>query len=258
MKTVYKFFSTAIIVFFINNGKCANKYFSFYRQRRYYWYHHPNALSILEMVSTSKGLLVPRMTKTQRDNIAITPPTGLLIYQTNNTPGFYYYDGSAWTAVTPKSKGWSLTGNSGTNPATNFIGTTDAQPLVFKVNNTRAGYLDNINANTSFGYQALISNTGIDNTATGGFALALNTTGYYNTATGALALYNNTDGIGNTANGTSALFYNTGSNNTATGLDALYANTTGYSNVAIGTYSLFNTTGCNNQCMLWAIQLLYL
>src|SRR6478672_3732640 len=30
---------------------------------------------------------------------------------------------------------WSLTGNAGTSPATNFIGTTDAEPLYFKVNN---------------------------------------------------------------------------------------------------------------------------
>jgi hypothetical protein len=34
--------------------------------------------------------------------------------------------------------GWGLTGNSGTNPATQFIGTTDAQPLVIKTNNTEA------------------------------------------------------------------------------------------------------------------------
>jgi hypothetical protein len=31
--------------------------------------------------------------------------------------------------------GWGLTGNSGTNPATQFIGTTDAQPLAFRTNN---------------------------------------------------------------------------------------------------------------------------
>ena len=34
------------------------------------------------------------------------------------------------------STGWSLTGNSGTNPATNFLGTTDNQPLVIRTNNT--------------------------------------------------------------------------------------------------------------------------
>ncbi|MDW8075961.1 MAG: tail fiber domain-containing protein [Bacteroidota bacterium] len=34
------------------------------------------------------------------------------------------------------SSAWSLTGNSGTNPATNFLGTTDNQPLVIRTNNT--------------------------------------------------------------------------------------------------------------------------
>jgi hypothetical protein len=36
------------------------------------------------------------------------------------------------------SEFWSLTGNSGTNPASNFIGTTDGQALEFRVNNARA------------------------------------------------------------------------------------------------------------------------
>jgi hypothetical protein len=56
---------------------------------------------LLEVKSTSKGILIPRMTLTQRNAIT-TPATGLMIYQTNNTPGFYYYDGSKWTAVSPK------------------------------------------------------------------------------------------------------------------------------------------------------------
>ncbi len=242
----------------------------------------PNASSILEMVSTSKGMLVPRMNKTQRDAIA-APAIGLLIYQTNSKPGFYYYDGSVWTAVT-HSTGWSLTGNSGTNPATNFIGTTDAQPLVFKINNQQAGYLGtSATTNTAFGYQTLNANTsgvsntansyqalftntsgsynsangvqalyantnGHDNTANGFWSLFSNTIGYYNTATGGYSLYTNSDGTGNTANGISALRFNThGSDNTAIGANTLFYNTTGYSNLAAGTNALFNnTTGNNN------------
>jgi len=64
----------------------------------------PDTYSLLDMVSTSKGILIPRMTKIQRDAIAIlpaTPPLGLMIYQTNNTPGFYYYNGSAWKPLAP-------------------------------------------------------------------------------------------------------------------------------------------------------------
>lgn len=56
-----------------------------------------DASAILDMVSTTKGVLTPRMTTTQRDAIA-TPATGLLIYNTTtNTHNFY--NGSAWTAI---------------------------------------------------------------------------------------------------------------------------------------------------------------
>lgn len=54
--------------------------------------------SALQIDSTTQGVLIPRMTMTQRDAIA-TPATGLLIFQTDNTPGFYWYNGAAWTAI---------------------------------------------------------------------------------------------------------------------------------------------------------------
>ncbi len=60
----------------------------------------------LEVKSTTKGFLAPRMTKTQRDAI-LSPAQGLLIFQTNNTPGFYYYDGS-WKQVSPNSANKTL------------------------------------------------------------------------------------------------------------------------------------------------------
>jgi hypothetical protein len=44
----------------------------------------PNASALLELNSTSKALLLPRMTKTQRN--AISPVAGMMIYQTDNTP----------------------------------------------------------------------------------------------------------------------------------------------------------------------------
>src|SRR5262245_27604613 len=61
----------------------------------------PAASSSLDVVSTSTGILIPRMTKTQRDAI-ISPATGLLIYQTNSTPGFYFYSGAAWAPISTK------------------------------------------------------------------------------------------------------------------------------------------------------------
>ena len=62
----------------------------------------PNASSILDISSTSKGMLTPRMTRAQRNAIA-SPATGLLIYQTDNAPGFFYYNGSIWTALNVNS-----------------------------------------------------------------------------------------------------------------------------------------------------------
>src|SRR5436305_2448597 len=55
----------------------------------------PSASAMLDVKSINKGLLVPRMTMAQRNSI-VSPATGLLIFQTDVTPGFYYYGGSFW------------------------------------------------------------------------------------------------------------------------------------------------------------------
>lgn len=55
----------------------------------------PVASALLDMQSTSKGLLVPRMTKAQRDAIS-SPAVGLIIWQTDNTPGIRSYNGTNW------------------------------------------------------------------------------------------------------------------------------------------------------------------
>ena len=54
--------------------------------------------AILDLKSTNQGVLVPRLTQTQRTAIA-TPATGLMVYQTDATAGFYYYNGTAWTSL---------------------------------------------------------------------------------------------------------------------------------------------------------------
>jgi hypothetical protein len=55
----------------------------------------PDPSAKLEVRSTNKGFLMPRLTQAQR-NAIVTPATGLLVYQTNNNPGFYYYNGTEW------------------------------------------------------------------------------------------------------------------------------------------------------------------
>ena len=145
---------------------------------------------------------------------------------------------------------WGLSGNTGTNPATNFIGTTDNNDVVFKRNNIISGRIGG--NNTAFGNSALSSNTsGGDNVAYGTSALKSNTTGERNVANGFEALKDNTTGDRNLANGSFALKLNTtGSFNVANGNQALYSNTTGSYNTAIGDNALYNnTTGSNNTCL---------
>ncbi len=59
----------------------------------------PSASAILDLQSNNKGLLIPRMTKDERNAIA-SPATGLLLYQTGDSSGFYSNTG------TPASPVW--------------------------------------------------------------------------------------------------------------------------------------------------------
>ncbi|MBO2007726.1 tail fiber domain-containing protein [Hymenobacter negativus] len=63
----------------------------------------PDASAALEIRSTSQGLLLPRLSLAQRDALTVSatapPVPGLVIYQTDNTPGLYAYDGTAWVRL---------------------------------------------------------------------------------------------------------------------------------------------------------------
>lgn len=61
----------------------------------------PDPSAMLDIQSTDKGLLVPRMTSGQRATIN-NPATGLIVYQTDGAQGFYYNGG------TPSSPSWVL------------------------------------------------------------------------------------------------------------------------------------------------------
>jgi len=140
---------------------------------------------------------------------------------------------------------WNLLGNAGTNPLSNFVGTTDNQPLIFKVNNSLAGQINNANSNVSLGLNALNSNPldssgGYRNVAIGELALVGNSVGFENTAVGMYSLSSN-NANNNTAIGCFSLTNNTsGLSNTAVGFNALFSNTLGGQNVAVGSLSLEN------------------
>lgn len=151
--------------------------------------------------------------------------------------------------------GWSLTGNAGTTAGTNFLGTTDAQDLVFKVNNVVSGRIYNSGSNTSFGKGTLNSGSfsGIENTAFGTNALNANTSGQGNTGVGINSLLNNLTGNWNVAEGWNTLNNNSsGTHNVAVGCTALGSNQTGNDNTAIGAHSDVNGSNYSNATAIGA------
>ena len=123
----------------------------------------PDASAILDLSSTSKGFLVPRMNTALRTAIA-APAKGLIVFDTDSNCTFFY-TGSAWQNMcvtngstidsvfynpngsltivesngatkTTTLSAWLTTGNRGTTAANNFAGTTDNQDFVLKSNST--------------------------------------------------------------------------------------------------------------------------
>ncbi len=206
----------------------------------------PHANALLDITSSNKGILIPRLTNAQMT--AITGPEGLLVYNTDYS-AFAYRNQIGWVFISGNNtagNNWNTNGNAGISAATQFIGTTDNQDLVFKRNNSRSGFIS-IN-NTSWGFQALNpASTGFGNTANGYQSLFANTSGSNNTAAGFTSLYSNTSGANNTSLGTQSLNFNeNGNNNTASGFVALSYNINGNYNTANGAQSLLNNTSGNN------------
>jgi hypothetical protein len=171
----------------------------------------PKQSAALEIVSDSKGLLIPRVALTSTtDNVTILSPTeSLLVYNTNLindvTPGFYYWN-SVWiplkTTIAPSSgTNWSLGGN--TISSSDFIGSVNYNPLQFRINNIAFGKFH----------------------PGGGIAIGA----------GATANDNNAIAIGTNANATA--------NNQATAIGPS-ANASGYQSTAVGyqSYTSNNST----------------
>lgn len=174
----------------------------------------PNASAILEMNSTTQGMLAPRMTKTQRDAI-VSPANGLLIYQTNSSPGFYFYNGG-WKALT--SKGASTTLNNLTTTAINASlnpATTGTLDLGSSTTRWDEGYINTIRFNDG---------TSMSTASAGGGGLSgTGTSNYVTKFTGASSVGNSTifDNSGNVG-------LNTTSTIGSASFVAKSLNTTGY------------------------------
>ncbi|MEO6404397.1 MAG: hypothetical protein ABIY51_15615 [Ferruginibacter sp.] len=100
----------------------------------------PNNSALLEVASTSKGLLMPRMSSGQRTAI-VSPAQGLQVYDTN-TNSFWYFNGSGWIEQTIGGAGagyWNPdgSGNIYNNNGGNIsLGTSAAGPAKFNIKST--------------------------------------------------------------------------------------------------------------------------
>jgi hypothetical protein len=95
----------------------------------------PDPSALLEVKATNKGILIPRMTLAQRNAIK-SPANSLMIYQTDNTPGYYYYASGSWTRIANGNNSVGAT-NTFTAPL-NLNGTTVSIP---QANATTNGFL---------------------------------------------------------------------------------------------------------------------
>lgn len=107
--------------------------------------------SILELESSRQGLLLPRLADTAAINL-LTPPDGMIIFL-NSDKSLRLRSNGSWKKIADlneASANWSLAGNSGTNPALQFLGTVDGQPLTMRTNNLERLRID-ANGNIGIG-----------------------------------------------------------------------------------------------------------
>ncbi|RLD65874.1 MAG: hypothetical protein DRI84_05920 [Bacteroidetes bacterium] len=197
----------------------------------------PDATAILDVQSTTQGVLMPRMTEVQRDAIS-SPVTGLMIYQTDNTPGFYHYDGANWVA----------------NGSTAVIAIDDLTDGKYIKESYYLGLNSGVSASQLYSEKNVgIGEGSLQNVDWGAGCVAvgynsLNTmaNSYYNTALGAYA-GSDVTGNSNTFIGYQAGVVATSAvSNIAIGSEALNTLSTGDNNIAV-TYGAANiTSGSSN------------
>jgi hypothetical protein len=120
--------------------------------------------SILELESSRQGLLLPRLADTVAIN-ALTPPNGMIIYLTSDNSLRIRSQG-AWKKLASTAdaiSNWTLTGNSATDSATNFIGTLDGQPLSIKTDNATRMIISS-NGNVGIGTTTPSATLNVDGT----------------------------------------------------------------------------------------------
>jgi len=240
----------------------------------------PNASAALDVVSTSKGLLTPRLTQAQIQAI-VGPATGLLVYQTNGAqPGFYYNAGTGvvpfWTRLNTDIAGAGDNLGNHTAAQNLDLGTHALVGSSFSIGNTvglgvRADGGLNIGENTVgnnvfIGYQAGLGNStgatnmflgyksGVGNASGSGNLFIGSESGWSNNghANQFIGLqsgrYNQTGGGNQFSGFQSGYNSQSGDFNYFSGYQSGYSNTAGENNLFIGPKSGYsNTTASTNQ-----------
>lgn len=157
---------------------------------------NPDVNAVLELAGTTKGLLLPRITLTSTTSASplSVHSAGMVVYNTATnadvTPGYYYNDGTHWNRIAYSSETWGLSGNSATNPANQFLGTSDATDFAIRTNN-----LERIRVSSAgsfnIGTNSLSSNVRIriGGSASGPFAATLGINGSVTATANGQSLY---------------------------------------------------------------------
>jgi hypothetical protein len=221
----------------------------------------PNPAATLDIVATNPtgtntevdGLLMPRIDRQRALSMAATP-TSTLIYVNSTATGtatgtainitsvgFYFFDGTVWQKLTTGiNRNWELTGNTATNPTTNFLGTTDAQPLIFRTNNSeRARILSDGRISFNNSTPFIVDRFSVYNTAASDYAI-----NGYSTANG-VGVFGQNTGTGsgifgvNTNNGIAVQGINTST--TGIGGAGVYGDSS--NNTSAGVFGNSNVNG---------------
>ena len=249
----------------------------------------PDPSSMLDVsfpFGTPKGILIPRMTKATRLQIP-SPAIGLLVFQLDDTSGFYYNDFNGWYSLSPAKNTWGTSGNAGIL-SFNFLGTTDNAVLRFRQNNIPSGLINGAKRQTIFGYNTASASNGNDITALGTGALknagaiestvaigvgalgtvtgqggniAIGDSAMYsfvnagvpfsdNTVIGRRAFKSTTNGLDNTLIGGEVMEFGSGNRNVVVGEGAMSNGSGGDDNVSIGRESMLNNAGGNKNVFI--------
>ncbi len=212
----------------------------------------PDASAMLDIKSTDKGILIPRMTTAQRTLIS-NPAIGLLVFDTD-TKSFWFNETAGWVELV--SGNVKTVADDDGDTKIQVEESADEDVIRFDTEGTEhfvmeGGRLDILNTGGSvfLGDNAGLKDdlTNNQNVFIGTSAGTDNTTGQENIGIGFLALNSNTTGNFNSIIGHSAMNKGSTSRNSGLGYEILRDNVSGLENAALGFKALVgNTTGSGN------------